>query len=92
MMDVFLWPLAGAAIAWVGFRYLAMNVERGLGAALGIGAAGGYVGGSVVAPMFVTAAAQTTAGDFSGDALLFAGIVALGLLVLSNLLAKRWGV
>ena len=89
MMDVFLWVLTGAAIAWVGLRYLGMNEERGLAAALGIGAVGGYVGGSLLAPMFVTTASHTAAGDFSSDALLFAGLVAIAFLALSNHLAKR---
>jgi len=90
-MNVFLWMLMGAAIAWAGYKYLAMNEERGIVASLVIGAAGGFIGGSMVAPM-LTSTSAAVAGEFSGDTLLWAALVALGFLALGNHLAKRWGV
>jgi uncharacterized membrane protein YeaQ/YmgE (transglycosylase-associated protein family) len=88
-MEIFLWILLGAAAGWATYKYLGMNEERGILVALAIGATGGLLGGKVVAPMFVTA---PTAGEFAGDAMLFAGLVALGVLALGNHIFKRWGV
>jgi hypothetical protein len=55
---------------------------------IAIGAAGGLVGGKVLAPMFTSAAAA----DLSVPALFFAATAAAVLLVIGNLLYVRWGV
>ena len=66
------------------------RVERSVVIASLIGAAGGFVGGSLVAPMFLAAA--TAPAAFSMPALFFAGAVAAGFVFLGNLVSDRWGV
>lgn len=90
-MEFLAWVFAGLAAGWAGYAYLGMNEERGVLIALLIGAAGGFVGGGMVAPIF--AAAPALGAPASGaDAMLFAVAGAVAFLVLGNHLAKRWGV
>jgi len=89
MMNIVMWMLAGAILGWIGFSYMRFNEERGLLVSAIIGAVGGLIGGQLIAPMFTEAA---VAGAFSTSGMVFAAIVAAGLLFAGNLVHDRWGV
>ena len=89
-MNIVIWMLAGALLGWIGFSHLQFNQERGRLVSMVIGAVGALIGGNVIAPMFT--AAQAVPGAFSASALVFAAIVAAGLLFAGNLVHDRWGV
>ena len=89
-MNIAMWVLAGGILGWAGFTYFGFNTGRNVVVATLIGAAGGFVGGSFIAPMFLAAAAAPAA--FSMPALFFAAAVAAGFVFLGNLVADRWGV
>jgi uncharacterized membrane protein YeaQ/YmgE (transglycosylase-associated protein family) len=85
-----MWMLAGAMVGWIGFSYLRFNEERGLVVSAIIGAAGGLLGGKLIEPMFMDP--QVVAGAFSTSGLVFAALVAAGVLAAGNLIYNRWGV
>jgi uncharacterized membrane protein YeaQ/YmgE (transglycosylase-associated protein family) len=87
-MNIALWILAGGILGWVGYAFLGYNADRAKIVPILIGAAGGFFGGKVIAPMF-TAAAPV---GFSMAALVFAAIVAAAFLAASNFVYNRWGV
>jgi len=89
-MNIAMWVLAGGILGWAGFTYFGFNKERSVVVASLIGAAGGFVGGSLIAPMFLAVA--TAPAAFSMPALFFAGAVAAGFVFLGNLVSDRWGV
>jgi uncharacterized membrane protein YeaQ/YmgE (transglycosylase-associated protein family) len=88
-MDVVVWMLTGSVLGWVACTYLRFNEGRGVAFSVIIGAMGGFLGGSIVAPIF-TAAAEVP-GDFSVFALFYAAAVAAAFLVLGNMVHERWG-
>jgi uncharacterized membrane protein YeaQ/YmgE (transglycosylase-associated protein family) len=70
-MNIAIWILAGGILGWVGYAFLGYNAERAKLVPILIGAAGGFFGGKVVAPMFTAVASfsrsaisSTTAGAF----------------------------
>jgi len=87
-MNIVMWILAGGILGWASCTYLRFNEGRGWVIAAVIGAAGGLIGGKLVAPLFLTPAAA----DFSIPALFFAAAVASGLLFAGNMIYNRWGV
>jgi uncharacterized membrane protein YeaQ/YmgE (transglycosylase-associated protein family) len=89
-MNIVMWILAGGILGWAGFSFLNFNEWRGLKISIAIGAAGGFLGGQFIAPMFAAAAAMP--GAFSSSALLFAAAVAAASLAAGNLVYARWGV
>ncbi len=89
-MEIVLWLLVGAAAGWASHRFLRFNEARGLNASLVIGAAGAFIGGKLLMPMF-TAAADVPV-DLSVPGLFFAAMAAAVFLVVGNLLYVRWGV
>jgi uncharacterized membrane protein YeaQ/YmgE (transglycosylase-associated protein family) len=89
-MNIIVWLLAGGVLGWIAFAFLNLNDERGRVVSILIGAAGGYLGGSVVAPMFGTVAALP--GTYSITSVLFAAGVASVFLFAGNLIQNRWGV
>jgi len=89
-MNIAMWVLAGGILGWAGFTYFGFNKERSVVVASLIGAAGGFVGGSLIAPMFLAAA--TAPAAFSMPALFFAAAVAAGFVFVGNLVSDRWGV
>ena len=89
-MNTFIWFLAGAALGWAAWTYLGFSEGRGRIASVVIGAMGGVLGGKMVAPMLTAPAA--VASDFSMSALVIAALVASTLLVVANLVYKRWDI
>jgi uncharacterized membrane protein YeaQ/YmgE (transglycosylase-associated protein family) len=87
-MNVAIWVLAGAAISWVAYARLGVNSGRGLIISLVIGIAGGFVGGSVLAPLFGGAPAD----GFSLLAFLVAVASAVGCVTLTDMIYERYGV
>ena len=88
-MNIALWILAGGILGWVGYAFLGYNADRAKVVPILIGAAGGFFGGKVVAPLFTAVAVPAS---FSIVALVFAAIVAAGFLAASNFAYNRWGV
>jgi uncharacterized membrane protein YeaQ/YmgE (transglycosylase-associated protein family) len=88
-MNIALWILAGGILGWVGYAFLGYNENRPKIVPILIGAAGGFFGGKVVAPMFTAVEVPV---NFSMAALVFAAIVAALFLALGNFLYNRWGV
>ena len=88
-MNTFLWILAGAGVGWLGYTYFGFNEARGKTVSMIIGAAGGFVGGHLIAPMFTAAPVP---GDLNTAALFFAAAVAAGFLAVGNLIHNRWDV
>jgi uncharacterized membrane protein YeaQ/YmgE (transglycosylase-associated protein family) len=89
-MNIVMWILAGGILGWIGLAVLGYNEERGMKVSVIIGAAGGFFGGKLIAPMFSGAAAVP--GDFSGSALFFAAAVAAVFLFVGNVVHNRWNV
>jgi uncharacterized membrane protein YeaQ/YmgE (transglycosylase-associated protein family) len=88
-MNIAMWILAGGILGWVGYAFLGYNADRAKVVPILIGAAGGFFGGKVVAPLFTAVAVPAS---FSLVALVFAAIVAAGFLAASNFAYNRWGV
>ncbi|MFY9317887.1 MAG: hypothetical protein WAO95_20290 [Burkholderiales bacterium] len=89
-MNIIMWILAGGILGWVGYSYFGFNEGRSMIVSSVIGAIGGVVGGTMIAPMFTAAAAVP--GDFSTSALFFAVAVAAAFLFAGNLVHDRWRV
>ena len=81
--------LTGGFVGWVGYSFLGLNQGRGRRISMLLGAAGGFSGGQMVAPMFATAAVPA---DFSSLALFLAAVVAVAFLVAGNVVYDLWGV
>ena len=88
-MNIAIWILAGGILGWVGQAFMGYNAERAKVVPILIGAAGGFFGGKVIAPMFTAVAVPV---NFSLAALVFAAIVAAAFLAASNFAYDRWGV
>lgn len=89
-MNFVMWMSAGALLGWIGYEYVGMNESRGRMVSACIGAMGGFIGGKLIAPLFLSAAA--VAGDFSASTLFFAAAVAAAFLAAGNFIESRWGV
>lgn len=89
-MNIMIWMAAGGAIAWLSIAVLHINENRGLIPTLIIGAIGALVGGQSLAPM-MTSVTEPSIG-FSPFALVVALATATACLVISNVLAKRYGI
>jgi uncharacterized membrane protein YeaQ/YmgE (transglycosylase-associated protein family) len=81
---------AGAVVGWLGYAVVGYNAERGLVFSILVGALGGFIGGSVLAPKLISTAAAHT--DVSAPAVFIAAAAAAVLLLLGNLVHKRWGI
>jgi len=88
-VNVAIWVLAGCALGWAGFALLRFNRRRGGLASLILGAAGGLVGGSVLAPL--ASSSPIVSGDFNIQALFIAVVTATACLVIGNMVEKRFG-
>ena len=89
-MELILWVVAGAAIGWLAIAKMGWNEERGMIISMIIGAAGGVVGGKLIAPMVNAVAAVP--GEFSIAALMVVVTSAVACLVAGNLVHSRFGV
>jgi uncharacterized membrane protein YeaQ/YmgE (transglycosylase-associated protein family) len=89
-MDIVVWILAGAALGWAAFSYMGLSEGRGKMISVIIGAAGGVIGGKLIAPMFTSV--EAVPDSFSGTSVLFAAVVATIFLVVGNLVYNRWDV
>jgi len=88
-MNIAIWILAGGVLGWIGYAFLGYNADRAKVVTILIGAAGGFFGGKVIAPLFTAVAVPA---DFSIAALVFAAIVAAAFLAASDFAYDRWGV
>ena len=89
-MNLFLWLFAGAALGWASFAWLGFSEGRGKIASIVIGGFGGLLGGKMIAP--ILSAPPKIAGDFSMSALVIAALVASTILVVANIVNKRWDI
>lgn len=90
-MNIMIWLVAGGAMAWLSIAVLHINENRGLIPTLVIGALGGVIGGQTFAPLLSSAVTEPEIG-FSPFALVVALATAIAFLVISNMLAKRYGI
>lgn len=91
MGNIMLWALAGGIAGWVGYAFMKFNADRGLLISILIGIVGGYLGGSILAPMFGTGIAVNPS-DFNPLPLFIAFASAVACLTISNMIHKRFGV
>ena len=89
-MNLALWVLTGGMVGWLAYSFLGLNESRGMATSVIIGALGGVVGGKLLAPIFNAGAAVPEA--LSAATVLFAVVAAAALLVIGNMVHKRWGV
>lgn len=89
-MDILVWMLSGAVVGWASYSYLRFNEARGRNVSMVIGAVGALIGGKMIAPLFLAAAAPP--GVWSTPALIFAAAIAAVFLALGNMVYNRWGV
>ena len=89
-MNIIIWIIAGGAIGWASLALLRMNEYRSTLACVAIGAAGGWLGGNVIAPMLDSPVAA--ADDFNSFALFVAAMSAAASMALGNLLYKRFDI
>jgi uncharacterized membrane protein YeaQ/YmgE (transglycosylase-associated protein family) len=87
-MDIIVWVLMGAALAWVAFSFLNWNPGRGLvvSAIIGVGAA--FFGGNVLAPMFGSGTTDGT--GFSPFALIVAAVTTVAFLKIADIVHERY--
>ena len=89
-MNIIIWIVAGGAIGWASLALLGMNEYRSTFVCVAIGAAGGCLGGTFIAPMLASPVAAAT--GFSFFALLVAALSAAASMALGNLLYKRFDI
>jgi len=89
-MNIATWILAGGVIGWIGFSFLKFNLKRGMIVTILIGMAGGFLGGSLLAPML--SAAMATHGDFNPLSLFTAFASATGFVIIGDMIHNRFGV
>lgn len=92
-MNLALWLLVGGFAGWFGYSVLNANPVRGLFTSILIGMGGGFLGGSLVAPLIEDAATvATTADAFNLIALIMAAAFAAVCLTVSDMVYRRFNV
>ena len=86
-MDIFVWVLAGAGLAWIAFSFLNWNSARGLIVSAIIGVAAAFLGGNVLAPVLGTI---NPADAFSPFALVVAAVTSIAVLKIADTLYERY--
>jgi len=89
-MDIVIWILAGGFAGWIAFKFIGANEERGMMISIVIGMTGGFLGGSVLAPMLGETAPMPDA--FSLFALLMAIASAAVCLTIGDMISRRFGI
>lgn len=89
-MELVLWIAAGAALGWLAIAKLGFNEDRGTIVSIIIGAAGGLVGGKLVAPLLGAVAAVPGEVSMAGLVVVLASSAAC--LAAGNLVSSRFGV
>jgi uncharacterized membrane protein YeaQ/YmgE (transglycosylase-associated protein family) len=89
-MNIAVYCLAGGIAGWLAFAVVGYNAERGLMISLAMGAAGALIGGQVIAPSLVSAAAAQT--GVSMPAMIIALAASATCLFVANHVQKRWGI
>jgi hypothetical protein len=89
-MNIFIWIVAGGMLGWAGYRFWGFNEARNPVVSVVIGAAGGVVGGHVIAPIFLSS--PEIPATFNSPALLFAAAIAASFLFVGSIVHRRWGV
>jgi uncharacterized membrane protein YeaQ/YmgE (transglycosylase-associated protein family) len=89
-MNIAIWILAGGAAGWMAYTLLHANAGRGALASIIIGAAGGFFGGKVLAPVF--GALEVVSNEFDLLSTVVAVASAAGLLAIGHLLSSRYNV
>ena len=90
MSNIMLWVLAGGVAGWTGYALLKFNRDWGLVSSILIGMVGGFLGGSLLAPV-LGAAVAVNPGDFNPFPVFVAFASALACTIVSNMLRKRPG-
>jgi uncharacterized membrane protein YeaQ/YmgE (transglycosylase-associated protein family) len=89
-MNIAIWILAGGVLGWASFALLKADERVGKAGAVLVGMFGAFFGGNVLAPML--GAIADTPNDFSAFSLTVALMSAIAFLMISNLIARRFGV
>ncbi len=89
-MSIAVWLLAGGFLGWIACAFLGFNEDRGRFVSILIGAAGGFIGGSVIAPML--GAGPVLPETYTTMSIVFAAAVAAAFLYAGNFIQDRWGV
>jgi uncharacterized membrane protein YeaQ/YmgE (transglycosylase-associated protein family) len=87
-MDTLVWTVLGGVVGWISYSRFGFNEDRGRNVSIILGAVGGIVGATAIAPVFLS----LPAGGFSVPALFFAAAAASAVLALADLASRRWGV
>ena len=87
-MEIFVWLVGGAILAWIAFSFLHWNPSRGLIVCAIIGGSAAVLGGNVLAPAFGNTANE--AGAFSPFALIVAAATAIAFLKAADILYERY--
>ena len=90
MMNLILSAIAGGTAGWIGYSLIDLNEDRGLKVSIVIGMFGGFLGGKLVAPLF-SAGSAVNPGDISPFSLFIAITSAAVILIVSNMIHKRYG-
>ncbi len=88
-MNIFVWIVAGGLLGWAGYKFWGFNEQRAPLVSIVIGALGGFFGGHVIAPVFLSVAAIPE--KFNSPALFFAAAIAASFLFVGSMLHDRWG-
>jgi uncharacterized membrane protein YeaQ/YmgE (transglycosylase-associated protein family) len=92
-MNIALWMLAGGFLGWACHEFLRLNRERSRMVSIVIGAAGGILGGKIVAPLFAAAALPGVPADgISMSSIFFAMAVAVAFIAIANLVSNRFNI
>jgi len=89
-MNIFLWILAGGFAGWVAFKFVGANAFRGMPTSLVIGMCGGFLGGSVLAPILGETTPMPDA--ISPFALVMALATAAICLTIGDMISRRFNV
>jgi uncharacterized membrane protein YeaQ/YmgE (transglycosylase-associated protein family) len=88
-VNVIIWLMGGAVAAWFGCSLLRFNLKVGLALSVLIGAAGGVLGGALLAPLLGPGTVHPD--DFNPLAFVAAIATGLACVIVSDMIRKRFG-